>query len=141
MKKLLKMILKYSVLFSYGGMIYVCIELLFRGRSDVSMLFCGAISFICIGLLNQIIPWKMPLYMQSLISGFLIVTPLEYIFGIIFNQNYQIWDYRNQFCNVNGHICLLFSVLWCLLSVVGIVLDDYLRYWLFNEDKPHYRLF
>ena len=140
MKRILKLLLKYSVLFSYGGMLYVCIELMFRGRSDITMMFCGAISFILIGLLNQIIPWEMSLLVQSIICGFLIVTPIEYLFGILFNSNFTIWDYRMQPFNVNGQICLLFSVLWCLLSVAGIILDDYLRYWLFNEEKPHYKI-
>lgn len=140
MKRILKLLLKYSVLFSYGGMLYVCIELMFRGRSDITMMFCGAISFVLIGLLNQIIPWKMSLLVQSIICGFLIVTPIEYLFGILFNSNFTIWDYRMQPFNVGGQICLLFSVLWCLLSVAGIILDDYLRYWLFNEEKPHYKI-
>lgn len=140
MKRILKLLLKYSVLFSYGGMLYVCIELMFRGRSDITMMFCGAISFVLIGLLNQIIPWKMSLLVQSIICGFLIVTPIEYLFGILFNQNFNIWDYRTQLFNVNGQICLLFSILWCLLSVIGIILDDYLRYWLFDEEKPHYKI-
>lgn len=140
MKKILKLFLKYSVLFSYGGMLYVCIELLFRGYSDVSMMFCGGISFVGIGAINQFLPWKTPLLLQCFIGGFLIVTPLEYIFGLLFNQQYQIWDYRNQLLNVNGQICLLFSVLWCFISIAAIILDDYLRYWLFDEDKPHYKI-
>ena len=24
---------------------------------------------------------------------------------------------------------------------MAVILDDYLRYWLFKEEKPHYRLF
>ena len=140
MKNTLKSLLKYSVLLSYGGMLYVCIELLFRGRSDVSMMFCGGLSFVFIGLINNIIPWEMPLWIQSIIGGFLIVTPLEYIFGLLFNQDFTVWDYRMQAFNVNGQVCLLFSLLWCIISIAAIILDDYLRYWLFNEDKPHYKI-
>ena len=141
MKNTLKSLLKYSVLLSYGGMLYVCIELLFRGRSDISMMFCGGLSFVFIGLINNIIPWEMPLWIQSIIGGFLVVTPLEYIFGLIFNQDLTVWDYRMQPFNVNGQVCLLFSLLWCVISIAAIILDDYLRYWLFNEDKPHYKIF
>ena len=39
-----------------------------------------------------------------------------------------------------GGLCLPFAVLWFFLSAVGIVLDDYLRYFLFGEENPHYRL-
>lgn len=140
MNKILKILLKYSVLLSYGGMIYVCLELLFRGKSDVSMMFCGGLSFVFIGAINNVISWKMPLWIQSILGGFLVVTPLEYIFGILFNQDYTVWDYRTQFLNVNGQICLLFSLLWCIISIVAIILDDYLRYWLFDEEKPYYKI-
>lgn len=139
MKKILKEVLKYSILFSYGGMLYVCIELVFRGRSDVSMMFCGGLCFLGIGLINQIIPWEMALWKQCIIGGFLIVTPIEYIFGLLFNSDYSVWDYRDQFCNLNGQVCLLFSILWCFVAVLAIVLDDYLRYWIFEEKKPVYK--
>lgn len=140
MNKILKSLLKYSVLLSYGGMLYVCIELLFRGRSDISMMFCGGLSFVFIGLINNIIPWEMPLWIQSIIGGFLVVTPLEYIFGLLFNQDFTVWDYRMQPFNINGQVCLLFSLLWCVISIAAIILDDYLRYWLFDEDKPYYKI-
>lgn len=140
MKNTLKSLLKYSVLLSYGGMLYVCIELLFRGRSDISMMFCGGLSFVFIGLINNIIPWEMPLWIQSIIGGFLVVTPLEYIFGLLFNQDFTVWDYRMQPFNINGQVCLLFSLLWCVISIAAIILDDYLRYWLFDEEKPHYKI-
>lgn len=140
MKIFLKTLFKYSVLMAYGGFIYICIELFFRGRSDVTMMFCGGISFIMLGLLNEIIPWEMQLWKQALIGGFCIVTVLEYIFGIVFNQDYHIWDYRGEILNINGQVCLLFSCVWCLISIIGIIVDDYMRYWLFAEEKPHYVL-
>lgn len=141
MKNILKQLLKYSILLSYGGMLYVCIELLFRGRSDVAMMFCGGLCFIGIGLINELFPMNMPLWRQCFIGGFLVVTPIEYIFGILFNSNYTIWDYRDQLFNINGQVCLLFSFLWCLISIAAILLDDYLRYWIFGEEKPKYKLF
>jgi hypothetical protein len=30
-------------------------------------------------------------------------------------------------------ICLLLSFIWCLLSEVEIIIDDYMRYWLFRK--------
>ena len=41
--------------------------------------------------------------------------------------------------NLLGQICLPFAVAWLALAAVAIVLDDYLRYWLFGEEKPRYR--
>ena len=39
-----------------------------------------------------------------------------------------------------GQICPQFSFLWLWISLAGIVLDDWLRYWLFGEERPRYRL-
>lgn len=138
MKKILKTLFKYSVLLSYGGMIYMTIELLYDGTTSVSMAYCGALAFCGVGLINNIFPWYLPIWLQSIVGSFFIITPLEYLFGILFNMDYSIWDYRNNFLNVNGFICLKFTLLWCLLSVVAIIVDDYMRYWLFDEEKPRY---
>lgn len=140
LEKVVYTMIKYFILFSVGGMSYMTIELLYRQRSTVGMAYLSGVCFIIIGALNNIIPWSMKMWKQALIGGFFIITPLEYVFGIIFNQDYHIWDYRNQFLHVNGQICLLFSLIWCLISVGCIILDDYLRFFIFGEDKPKYYL-
>lgn len=52
--------------------------------------------------------------------GSLAATILEYITGWgmekIFHVRY--WDYSNEFLNLNGHICLLCSVIWGVASVL-----------------------
>ena len=52
----------------------------------------------------------------------------------------EVWDYSNLPFNFMGQICLPFSFAWTLLSGVAIVVDDYLRYLLFGEEKPHYKI-
>lgn len=42
--------------------------------------------------------------------------------------------------NVIGQICPQFVVLWLLVVLAGIVLDDCLRFWLFEEEQPHYNI-
>lgn len=135
-------IVKYIVLFVVFSSLYVWIEILFRNRSDRSMAFLSGFLGIALGLLNNIIPWSMSLLQQALIGGFLIVTPAEYIVGkYIVNQNLAIWDYSDMFCNIEGQICLLFTVIWCFISLTVVVLDDYIRYYVFGEEKPHYQIF
>ena len=36
---------------------------------------------------------------------------------------------------------LLFFNIWFYLSLVAIILDDYLRYWMMGEEKPKYKIF
>lgn len=140
MRKYIKSIIKYFMLFCCGGMTYMTIEMVYRGYSDYTMAVLGGMAFAFIGCINNFIPWKMSLINQCLVGGILIVTPLEYLFGILFNQTYTIWDYRNIPLNIDGQICLPFTLIWCLLSIVAIVLDDYIRYYAFDEEKPIYKL-
>ena len=121
--------------------LYVWVEIMFRNRSDRSMALLGGTCGLLIGLCNNIIPWSMTLLQQALIGGFLIVTPMEYIVGkYIVNQDYSIWDYSNMPLNIDGQICLPFTFIWCIISLGVIVLDDYLRYFIFGEEKPHYEI-
>lgn len=133
--------LKPLTLISVGGFLYVLLELIFRGRSHWTMFLVGGLCFWLIGLINEIIPWEMPLWKQCVI-GAIIITSVEFVAGCLINirLGWQVWDYSNMPFNIFGQVCLPFAVLWFFLSAVGIVLDDYLRYLLFGEENPHYRL-
>lgn len=132
---------KAAVLFLVGGTAYVLLELLWRGHSHSSMFVLGGWCFILIGNINEDLPWEMGLVQQSLI-GAGVVTLLEFITGLIVNVwlGLGVWDYSNMPLNILGQICLPFTLLWIPVSAVAIILDDYLRYWLFGEEKPHYKL-
>lgn len=138
----IKQWLKIFILFLIGGFIYVAIELGFRGHSHWTMFLLGGLCFILIGSLNNYIPWEMSIIKQGVI-GALIVTSLEFIFGLVLNLylNLGIWDYSNMPFNILGQICLPFSIAWFFLSLVAIFVDDWLRYILFKEERPHYHLF
>jgi len=43
--------------------------------------------------------------------------------------------------NILGQVCLPFMVIWFFLSLAAILLDDYMRYFIWNEEKPRYKLF
>lgn len=135
-----KLVGKYAALFLIGGLIYVGMELCWRGHSHFTMFFLGGIDFILLGLLNEIIPWNMGLLWQALI-GSAIITISEFATGCIVNLcfHWNVWDYSNLPLNVLGQICLPFSLLWIVVATAAIVLDDYIRYWVFGEEKPHYR--
>ena len=128
-----------AVLLIIGGTAYVCIELIWRGHSDISMAVLGAISFVLIGNINESLPWELPFWIQCLIGTGMIVV-LEFVSGCILNLwlHLGIWDYSNMPLNLLGQICLPFTIGWFFLSAVAIVLDDYLRYFLFGEEKPRY---
>lgn len=132
---------KELVLFLVGGITYFMIEILWRGYSHLSMFILGGICFVLIGLINEYYSWELPLWNQMLFAT-IIITTLEFIFGVILNilLGISIWDYSNLRFNLLGQISLQYSVLWFFLSLPAIVLDDWLRYWLFEEERPHYKI-
>ena len=131
---------KYEFLFFVGATIYVIIEKLYRGYSHWTMFLLGGICFIALGLINEVIPWDMPLLLQMFIGG-VIITVLEFITGCVVNLwlGWNVWDYSELPFNLWGQISLFSSIVWVGLSLVGIVLDDYIRWKFFGEEKPHYR--
>lgn len=137
----MRQIAKYSFLFLVGGLIYYAIEYIYVGYSHPSMYILGGICFISIGLLNEYYKYEMSLVSQMLISS-LIITALEFIGGLIINKwlKLNVWDYSFMPYNLMGQINLFSSVLWFLLSLPAILLDDYLRYHFFNGSKPHYKI-
>lgn len=132
--------MKNLFLFIVGGILYYLIELLFRGHTHWLMFCVGGFCFLLVGAINNYIDWEMPFPLQQLI-GSILITAVELISGFVLNimLKLNIWDYSNMPLNFLGQICLPFSIGWFFLSAVAIVLDDYLRYWLFHEQKPKYR--
>lgn len=134
-------VLKEVILAIIGGLIYILIELIWRGHTHISMFVLGGVCFVSIGLINELFSWELGLVWQSVI-GAVIVTALEFITGLIVNiwLGLGVWNYSNMPFNLLGQICLPFALAWGALSTLAIVLDDYLRHWIFEEEKPHYTI-
>lgn len=137
-----KLLNKYLFLFDTGGILYLLIELIWRGRSHWTMFLLGGMCFVAMGLINEVIPWEMPLWQQALI-GACIITTLEFLTGCIVNLwlGWNVWDYSIMPGNILGQICPQYFLLWVPVSTAAIVLDDWIRYLRFDEERPHYRLF
>lgn len=130
---------KHLVLAIIGGLLYIVLEMVWRGHSHWTMFLLGGLCFVAIGLINEVISWEMPLWIQVLI-GACMVTALEFLTGYVVNLwlGWGIWDYSNLPGNILGQICPQYFLLWLPVSLAGIVLDDWLRYLLWGEERPHY---
>lgn len=137
-----KNIPKGLILFIIGGFLYITIELFYQQRTDISMFFAGGICFVLVGLLNESHKIKIGVFWQMIIAACLITT-VEFAIGMIENIWLQkrVWDYSGLPFNVKGQICLLYAGFWFLLSFPAILLDDWIRYKLWQEEKPRYKLF
>jgi len=133
---------KYLFLFLLGGFTYFYIEILFRGYSHFSMIICGGLAFIFCGLINQLCTFKISIITQMLLSS-IIITVLEFITGYIVNiqLGWNVWDYSGLPYNLYGQICLAYSFIWMILSLVCIFMDDLIRWKLFDEKKMEYTWF
>ena len=136
-----KVFLKWSVLGITGGIIYSLIEIAARGYTHWTMFLLGGICFLGVGLLNEVFPRETPLLWQSLAGG-VFITVCEFVTGAIVNieLGWNVWDYSHKPFSYMGQICLENSLYWVLLSVVAIILDDFLRHRLFGGKKPSYTL-
>ena len=98
--------------FWLGAIGYPLIELAYRRRTHPSMALAGGIST---ALLRRISQTDRPLWQQALLGG-LAITGIEYGIGKVVNRRYRIWDYRHVPLNVQGQICLPFTLAWCGMS-------------------------
>ena len=51
-----------------------------------------------------------------------------------------VWDYSGIPGNILGQICPQYTVLWMPVSLAGIILDDWIRYRAFGEERPRYNI-
>ena len=137
----MKQILKQIFLYIIGGLIYLLIEILFRGHTHWTMFIIGGLCFTLIGLLNEYANFRLSLIYQGIL-GSIIITALEFISGIIINiiLKWNVWDYSNQPLNLLGQICLPFSLAWIFLAIIAVFVDDILRYIIFKEEIPKYKI-
>lgn len=118
---------EYLVLFLIGGIVYVLIEISYRGYSHISMFLVGGLCFVLISFLNEF-PFKISLVLQMIISC-LLITGIELITGIIVNifLHLNVWDYSLEKFNFLGQICLKASITWFFLSLPGIYIGNFIK--------------
>ena len=110
-----------------GGLLYILVEILWRGYSHWTMVLLGGVCFVLCGILDEI-QHKPPILLQMLQSA-VIITVLEFITGCIVNLwlGWQVWDYSNLHFNVLGQICLQFFVAWFFISYPVIKIENLLH--------------
>ena len=120
-------VLKEFIIFIIFGLMYVTIELLYRGHTHYSMFIVGGVCGVLIGLINDNTP-DMPLLPQCVL-GAVIITVIELLTGLFLNVylGLNVWDYSNQPFNFMGQICPQFCIVWCILSILVIRIDDWLK--------------
>ena len=134
-------LIKYSILFIIYGTIYFVIECIYKGKlTDWRMFILAGFIGITIGLINNLFEMNTDFVLQCFV-GSMIATLSEAVGGYYWNieNNLGIWNYSSlPLSFVGGQINLFFSLAWLLLSGICIVLDDILRWKLYDEENPKY---
>ena len=135
----MNILLILAFLFSIGSMLGWCIEVLFRhfillkSGAENSWINPGFLIGPCLPLYGFglcILYLLASLEKYSIIENYVVnklvlfilmavfMTLIEYIAGIIFikGMNVKLWDYSNQWGNIQGVICPLFSFFWAILG-------------------------
>lgn len=78
-----------------------------------------AIAMAVLVLIDNI--FKLNIFMLMVLC-FIVPTTVEYLTGIImrnyFNKDY--WDYSKEKNNIDGIVCLRFSIYWTFLTIIGV---------------------
>lgn len=121
-------------IFAVGAVGYGAIEVLVRGHSHISMAVLGGVSMIAIHLLGDD-RRDGASFIGLLTMSALFITACEFLAGEILNVGLKmhIWSYCKTPLNIDGVICLRYSVCWVFLSVFGFVVDDLVRWKIFGE--------
>ena len=107
-----------TFLFLVGGFGYVGLELLWRGRSHISMFLAGGLCFLLLGQLDR----TRLSFSAKCLLGAVIITAVELLAGLLTNRDHQVWDYRQMPFNFLGQVCLNYSLLWIPVSFLAAML-------------------
>ena len=108
-------------IFSLGAILYVLIELLWRGKSHLSMALAGGTSLLLLFGLRGL-----PLILFCLF-GSVLITAVEFLTGSVVNLwlRLDVWDYSGRKHNLYGQVCLRYTGYWALLCVPAYFLLDF----------------
>lgn len=114
-------------LFFIGGILYGLIEILWRKHTHWSMLLTGGLCFTLLYRIFKKIS-ECSICLKCFI-GSVVITFIEFFSGFIFNfcMKLKVWDYSECKLNFCGQICLLYSVLWGLLTLPVIAVCNFIN--------------
>ena len=128
---------KNIILIFIMGALYMVLEGLWRGWTNIAMLLVGGLCGLLIGKMNERCEEILTIWEKCLL-GAAIILLIEFISGMILNVYLQlgIWDYSNIWGNLYGQICIPYAILWFLLVPFVIYVYNYLRHFLFKAEEP-----
>lgn len=136
----MKRLINFLCIGLFSSFIYLSIELLWRGFTHWTMGLLAFFVGIILSIINDEVLEFDDWYEFQVIFGTIICVIFEALFGAIFNQNFDIWDYRGlPFTFCNGQLNLIFCGAWAIIVIFGLPMLDWLQYLLKEGPRPYYR--
>lgn len=137
-----KNIMRLVFFYCFAGGLYMTLELFYRQRTDWTMFYLAGLIGLLLLVINEWLSYDTDFIFQIFICGSCALLG-ELVFGMIFNSDYHIWDYRELPFNCMGQIQLYFAVIWYVLSAIFIPVLDHIDYLMFPREgiqKPYYMM-
>ena len=125
---------KRVLFFFVGGLLYVALELCWRGRSHYSMFLLGGLCVVCLDVIGA----SRFSFLTQMFLGVVVIVCLELMAGIVLNRmlGLGIWDYSGLPYHFMGQICLNYALLWVPVSAGGLLAALGLRRLLGESPAP-----
>ena len=82
----------------------------------IAVVFCGLVLYPVYLKLRERFPHQWQALLASFLFNTLFCVAAELILGFLFNADYSAWDYRDQFMNFEGQICLLYTLAFGVMA-------------------------
>ena len=96
---------------------------------------------ICACLLSVLlVKYKDDSFFKIFLIGFIGGSVIEYLmsFGMEMVLGFSAWNYSRYFLNINGRVCLLFSIFWGFIAIIWIKYFYPLISNLIEKIEPHF---
>ncbi len=119
--------MEQAVIFIFGAINYLAIEILWRGHTHWTMAVAGGLCAMFIYVFNM--EYTNLSLVYKCLAGAVIITSVELVTGLIVNLTlkWEVWDYSHRAFNFLGQICLQYFAYWFLLCIPVIKLFDYFQ--------------
>lgn len=141
MKNIQSLIVKNFAVGLFSSTIYGLVEICWRGFTHWTMLVLAFIVGLILSYINNEFLEFDDFYEYQVLFGTVISTIFEYIFGMIFNQDFSIWDYRGSWGTIHllgDQVNLVFIGAWALICFFGLPMLDFLQWKLDLAPEPYY---
>ena len=103
--------------FTFGGVSYCFLEIIWRRYTHWTMAITGGLCFLI--LFKIYTKFKNISLINKCLIGSFVITTIEFICGCVVNLwlKMNVWDYSKMPFNIKGQVCLLYSFLWGLISI------------------------